>query len=160
MSSNSIDSPRYHAITFAFVRVSLYSLGDSSKKLNIYPDTPPKRFNICSPENTPQIHKKHQTTHLPNPSFSGSIRNLPGVEKTTKPIGEIQPHRGRTVVGRYQGYMEQKSRCGAFLEISVGESQVVGLVLLEKNEWKLLTFLCNLFFCCFRFLSANGFCNY
>lgn len=123
--------------------------------------------------NTPQIGTHH---HLPKPSFSGSIRNLPGlyIHQTYR---EKSPHQ-TFGFGRYQGYMEQKSRWGLwFLFFSAGkamdfwrilflpnQTEVIGLVLLEngKNEWKLLVtsfFFCNLFFC-FRFLVANGFCNY
>lgn len=53
----------------------------------IHPDTPPEDFlHMFTFSNTPQIQRNSQ--HLPKPSFSGSIRNLPGLYITTKPIGK------------------------------------------------------------------------
>ena len=60
-------------------------LGDSSKK--IHPDTPPEDFlHMFTFSNTPQSQRNSH--HLPKPSCSGSIRNLPGLYITTKPIGK------------------------------------------------------------------------
>lgn len=132
----------------------------------IHPDTPPEDFlHMFTFSNTPQIQRNSQ--HLPKPSFSGSIRNLPGLYITTKPIGKNHQTTGfeTSTVPRLHG-TEIKVWIGKamdFWRIFFDKSKQRWLDwLCWKNEWKLLVtffFFCNVFFC-FRFPIANGFCNY
>ena len=104
----------------------------------IHPDTPPEDFlHMFTFSNTPQIQRNSQ--HLPKPSFSGSIRNLPGLYIiTTKPIGKNHQTTGfeTSTVPRLHG-TEIKVWIGKamdFWRIFFWQikTEVIGLVVLEK----------------------------
>lgn len=132
----------------------------------IHPDTPPEDFlHMFTFSNTPQIQRNSH--HLPKPSFSGSIRNLPGLYITTKPIGKNHQTTGfeTSTVPRLHG-TEIKVWIGKamdFWRIFFAKSNRGDWIGFVGKIWMEVVghvfFFATSFFC-FRFLIANGFCNY